>query len=116
MPGKCLPRCQASAAFIEKFDWEEIAHLRVSKIAPSYSTNGPTLGDSAMQDRRPPLRLIRTPELEKSSGDSAASSKTGPAAHPEAPTRERVAGRSLIGFLSSFADSIDNDIKNIMDL
>jgi hypothetical protein len=84
-------------------------------IAPSHYTNGPHLGDEAMQDRTPPLRLIRSPEPDKGS-DPLAGTKTGTAPNQEAPSRERVAGRQLIGFLSQFADSIDNDIKNIMDL
>ncbi len=110
-----MPSVQGVAAFIVKSHGELLSHFSERSLPPSHYTNGPHLGDEAMQDRSPPLRLIRSPEPDKDSGPLA-SSKTGTEPNQEAPSRERVAGRRLIGFLSQFADSIDNDIKNIMDL
>jgi hypothetical protein len=64
-------------------------------------------------NEKPPLRLIRNAEADK----DPLLTDTPPTTTPSAdPPRERVAGKRLLAFLSSYADSIDNDIKNIMDL
>ena len=65
-------------------------------------------------NEKPPLRLIRNAETNQDPLlTDAPTTKTTPSTDPP---RERVAGKRLLAFLSSYADSIDNDIKNIMDL
>lgn len=62
---------------------------------------------------KPILRIIRNDETPRAESPPGASVKPETA---EAPVQERVPGRRLLAFLTNYADAIDQDIQNILDL